>query len=338
VQLMIQPEAGLQPVVQAIRRAKRTVDIAIFRLNRRDVEIALGVAVERGVKVRALIAHTNRGGADKLRKLEQRLLAAGVTVTRSNDDLVKYHGKYLIVDDVLHLLGFNFTDADTMRSRSFGIQTRDRRAVKDAMALFEADVTRQPYTPAPHSALIVSPENARESLMAFIRGARRRLAIYDARLEDKAFVSLLREKIKAGVRVQVIGRAPKLEGGTEVRLLKDLRLHVRAILRDGTRAFVGSQSLRSLELDRRREVGLVISNPTVAKKMTEIFDLDWENAAPAKEKEKEKEKGKENDKPEEAKGGEKAAEQAGKPAKPAKDDARTKVEAHAEVEPVGVAQ
>ena len=52
--LMIQPDAGLIPVVQAIRKAKRTVDIAIFRLNRPELESALGAAVQRGVKVRAL--------------------------------------------------------------------------------------------------------------------------------------------------------------------------------------------------------------------------------------------------------------------------------------------
>ncbi len=36
-----------------------------------------------------------------------------------------------------------------------------------------------------------------------------------------------------------------------------LKLHVRCIIRDRKSAFVGSQSLRKLELDQRREVGLI---------------------------------------------------------------------------------
>jgi cardiolipin synthase len=281
VKLMIQPEAGLVPVVQAIQRAKRTVDIAIFRLNRQELETALGAAVQRGVKVRALVAHTNRGGEERLRKLEQRLLAVGVTVSRSGDDLLKYHGKYLLVDDSLYLFAFNYTKADTTRSRSFGVQTRDRRAVKDASRLFECDLTRQPYQASPRSPLIVSPENARESLLKFIHGARRRLAIYDERLEDTAFVNLLRQRSAKGVQVQVIGRAPRLTAGSEVRPLRDLRLHMRAIIRDGTRAFVGSQSLRRLELDRRREVGLIVKNPAVTRRMLDVFEQDWEASAPS---------------------------------------------------------
>jgi len=285
---MVQPDAGLVPVVQAIKRARRTVDIAIFRMNRPEIETALGAAVQRGVKVRALVAHTNRGGEARLRKLEQRLLAQGVMVSRTADDLVKYHGKYLIIDDSLHLLGFNYTTADTTRSRSFGVQTRDRRAVRDAVRLFECDLTRKPFASAPHSPLVVSPDNARETLMQFVKGAKRHLAIYDARLQDTTFLNVLRERIDAGVKVQVIGRASRLESGTHVRMLKDLHLHVRAVIRDGTRAFVGSQSLRRLELDRRREVGLIITNPPVTRHMLEIFQRDWESCAPDDQKKDDK--------------------------------------------------
>lgn len=307
MKLMVQPEAGLLPVVQAIRGAKRTVDIAIFRLNRTEIERALAAAVQRGVRVRALVAHTNRGGENRLRKLEQRLLASGVMVSRTADDLVKYHGKYLLIDDCLHVLGFNYTTNDTKRSRSFGVQTRDRRSVKDAMRLFECDLTRKTYECSLRSPLIVSPLNARETLLKFVAGARKRLAIYDARLQDPAFLNVLRERSAAGVQVQVIGRAPRLEAGTQVRMLTTMRLHVRAVIRDGTRAFVGSQSLRRLELDRRREVGLIITNPSVTRRMLEIFEQDWQASAPkdasddakkekAKEKEKDTEKDKDKDK------------------------------------------
>jgi phosphatidylserine/phosphatidylglycerophosphate/cardiolipin synthase-like enzyme len=284
MKLLVQPGAGLQPITDAIRRAKRTVDIAVFRLNRKEVETALGQAVQRGVKVRALIAHTNRGGEDRLRKLEERLLAVGVTVSRTGDEFVKYHGKYLVVDNALYVFGFNYTKSDLSKRRSFGVETRHRRAVSDAVRLFECDVGRQPYEGATTSPLVVSPETSRAVLTRFVSGARRRLSIYDARLEDTSFLKLLRQKAEAGVQVQVIGKAQKI-GPAEVRALKDLRVHVRAIIRDGTHAFVGSQSLRRLELDRRREVGVIIRNPSVARQLLEVFEADWDASAPAEKKE-----------------------------------------------------
>jgi phosphatidylserine/phosphatidylglycerophosphate/cardiolipin synthase-like enzyme len=53
------------------------------------------------------------------------------------------------------------------------------------------------------------------------------------------------------------------------------RLHVRAMVRDGDTGFVGSQSLRGLELDGRREVGVIFKDGKVAKAMLEVFEQDW---------------------------------------------------------------
>ena len=82
MKLLLQPDDGAGPLVRAIRQARKCVQIVIFRFDLAPLEQALGQAVGRGVSVRALIAHTNRGGEKRLRKLEQRLLSAGVTVAR----------------------------------------------------------------------------------------------------------------------------------------------------------------------------------------------------------------------------------------------------------------
>lgn len=277
VKLIIQPEAGVVPITHAIRTAKKSIDVFIFRFDRDDVEKALAAAVQRGVTVRALIAHTNRGGEARLRKLEQRLLAAGVQVTRSADDLLRYHAKYMIADSTLHLLGFNFTKLDMDKSRSFAVSTRDKRAVQEALKLFEADLSRQQYTPA-KSNLVVSPESSREMLAAFIKGAKKELVIYDAKVYDPAMVKLLRERAAKGVQVRVLGSIKGKDGDIAARKLTNMRLHVRAIVRDGTRAFVGSQSLRKDELENRREVGLIVTNPAVARGILKVFESDWEDS------------------------------------------------------------
>ena len=54
-----------------------------------------------------------------------------------------------------------------------------------------------------------------------------------------------------------------------------MRLHTRTIIRDRHQAFVGSQSLRKLELDSRREVGLIVRDPGVIRRLVATFELDW---------------------------------------------------------------
>jgi cardiolipin synthase len=274
VDLIIQPDDGLTPLLQAVRHAKNKVDILIFRFDRVELEKALEAAVDRGVVVRALIAHTNRGGAKILRKLELKMLAKGVSCARTADDLPRYHGKLMIVDDELYVFGFNYTKLDIEKSRSFGVVTKDPKLIKEASVLFEADRTRQPYTPS-HDRLVVSPESSRKILKDFIEGAKKQLLIYDAKVTDRAMLKVLQVRAKDGVDIRVLGKIAKSAVGIDARKMPGLRLHVRAMVRDGSATFVGSQSLRKVELDGRREVGVIVSDTVVAKRMQEVFEADW---------------------------------------------------------------
>jgi phosphatidylserine/phosphatidylglycerophosphate/cardiolipin synthase-like enzyme len=294
MKLIIQPDAGVTPVVMGIKQARKTLDILIFRLDRDEITRALEAAVARGVNVRALIAHTNRGGEKSLRKLELRLLEAGITVSRTAADMIRYHGKMMIIDGrVLHLYGFNFTALDIEKSRSLGIITKNGRLVAEATKLYEADTTRQPYT-ATNDRFIVSPENARKRLAAFLKGARRQLLIYDPKLTDDAMLRIITAKIKAGVEVKIIGT---VEAKWEVKAEKfpGKRLHIRAIIRDGRQAFVGSQSLRRLELEKRREIGIVVRDERVVRQMIGVFEQDWAETDGGKKEAKKAEKAEKKD-------------------------------------------
>ena len=280
VKLLVQPEDGIEPLLEGIAKAKKNVRILIFRFDRTEIEKALVEAVGRGVTVQALIAYTNRGEEKNLRKLEMRLLEKGITVARTADDLVRYHGKMIIIDDKsLYVLGYNFTHLDIDLSRSFGVVTQEPDVVAEAIRLFEADCHRQPYTDPKCDDLVVSPVNARERLTKFIQGAKKRLLLYEMKISDRDFVQLLNQKMSDGVDVRVLSRASAKGGSIPVRRLTT-RLHLRAILRDGDSAFVGSQSLRKLELEARREVGVLIHDKAVVKQMEDVFDNDWRRSEP----------------------------------------------------------
>jgi phosphatidylserine/phosphatidylglycerophosphate/cardiolipin synthase-like enzyme len=273
--LITQPKDGLTPLVVAIKKATRQVEITIFRFDVKELQRALEGAVTRGVKVHALIAHTSGGGAKRLRKLELDLLNAGVTVSRTDDDLVRYHNKMMVVDAAtLYTLGFNFTRLDIEKSRSLGLATRHKAIVAEGRKLFEADSTRQPYT-AGHDAFLVSPENARTGLSSFIKKAKKELLIYEMKISDRQMIKLLQERGKAGVDVRIIGKVSKKAEGLRAEKMPGMRLHLRAMLRDGQEMFLGSMSLRGIELDKRREVGVIVKERAAAKRFREIFEDDW---------------------------------------------------------------
>jgi phosphatidylserine/phosphatidylglycerophosphate/cardiolipin synthase-like enzyme len=275
VKLIIQPDDGIGPLLAGIKSAKKSIEIVIFRFDRAEIEAALKVAVGRGVVVHALIAYTNRGGEKNLRKLEMRLLGAGVTVVRTAKDLLRYHDKMMIVDrKVLYVLSFNFTHLDIDRSRGFGIVTKHHKSVHEAIKLFEADTTRNTYS-AGLSTFVVSPANARKELAAFMKKAQKQLMIYDPKIGDTQMLDILEDRAKAGVQIRIIGRLGRPSSLLTAQKLIKTRLHTRTIVRDHRQAFVGSQSLRQAELDSRREVGIIVHDSKVVSTIIKTFEADW---------------------------------------------------------------
>jgi phosphatidylserine/phosphatidylglycerophosphate/cardiolipin synthase-like enzyme len=277
VKLIIEPTDSVAPLLAAIKSAKKSIEIAIFRFDRTDVEMALKAAADRGVKVNVLIAFSNRGGENNLRKLELRCLSAGIIVARTADDLIRYHAKYILIDRrVLYMLSFNFTHLDIDRSRAFGIVTTNASWVNEAEKLFRADCTRTEYASTTET-FVVSPANSRNVLGSFLKRAKKELLIYDPKISDKEMLGILQEQAKAGVEIKVIG---SVDGHApfDVQKLNGSRLHTRTIIRDRRQAFVGSQSLRTAELDARREVGLIIDDAKSVAILIGIFEADWASA------------------------------------------------------------
>lgn len=277
LKLLVQPESGIEPLLEGLRSAKKSIQILIFRFDRTEIERALVEAVQRGVQVQALIAFTNRGEEKNLRKLESRLLGAGVTVSRTADDLVRYHGKMFIIDrKELWLLAFNYTHMDITLSRSFAVVLRTPDVVAEAVRLFETDIARAHYR-AGCDDLVVSPANARVQLMKFIRDAKKQLLLYEMKISDPDFMELLAAKKAEGLDVRIIGKV-STNSTLNVRTVP-IRLHVRAILRDGREAFLGSQSLRKLEMEARREIGVIFRDSKAVHEMIAVFEKDWASGA-----------------------------------------------------------
>ena len=115
-----------------------------------------------------------------------------------------------------------------------------------------------------------------------MKGAKSELLIYDPAVTDPAMARILDERCKAGVRVRILGRLSRRVSGAEVCPLF-MRLHSRTIIRDGENVFLGSQSLRTTELDARREVGLIFHEPKITARLTEVFEEDWKESGKVKE-------------------------------------------------------
>ena len=138
--------------------------------------------------------------------------------------------------------------------------TTDKHEVAEMVECFNADWSRETFTPSPKSRLIWCPNDGRERIAAFIDSAKKTLWLQNERYQDTVIIERLVEAVNRGVQVHIMARPPhkmkknKLveavgglrimhDVGAKVHQLKHLKLHGKMLLADEKRAIVGSINL-----------------------------------------------------------------------------------------------
>ena len=260
--IIITPAARREAVLDVIAAAKTCINLSLFRCNDKGVFGELAAAVQRGVKVEVLVTSRAKGGKKKLRKLWSRLEETGATIDAYTDPVVKYHAKYLVADDGPALItSLNFTKKCFTSTCDAVVLTDDPAVVNGLRELMAADRADSPAPSTLPDRLIVGPERARRQFTALIAQATSRIQIIDAKLSDPGLIALLNERRAQGIKVEVHGQ----------KRLGPYKSHGKIMLIDGARAVVGSVALAALSLDFRREVGLLVDEPSAVAEIEQLF-------------------------------------------------------------------
>ena len=296
ISILTQPEAGTQPVVEAIDGARRSVWVQIYMITDVQVIEALGRAARRGLDVRVLLEENpyNPGNPNSAlsgnQKIATDLEALGVKVAWSNPAFNFTHAKTMLVDgEVAYVLTYNLTKAATETNREFAVIDRALSDVEEFRRIFLADWERKPYQPLDPD-LVVSPNNARLRILGLMDQARRELLVGVEVISDPEVVALLIEKRRAGVDVRVlVGGVKKVaaniaparalvDGGVPTRSQGRPYLHAKYVIADGAAAYLGSINFSTNSLNENRELGLLIHDGGAIDTMRKVWLGDWEKA------------------------------------------------------------
>lgn len=252
----VQPNDGIQPVIDFIESARSSVDISIYRIDSDFTPLidALVRTVERGVPVRISISRQLVGqpnppqGNSQQIVVQQQLQAKGIQVELSRPEFHYGHEKCIIVDAGkpeakamiadwnLQASYFGPNQYGPVGARGMAVLNTDPQDVATIAAYFDANWP--PYAPYPVStraSLVWSPSGVEYSpvgnsvavLTDFIQGAKERLDIYAEYIQDDAFlVPMIIERAQAGVTVRILansdGQSPAM-----VSRLRDAGIEVK---------------------------------------------------------------------------------------------------------------
>jgi phosphatidylserine/phosphatidylglycerophosphate/cardiolipin synthase-like enzyme len=254
-------------------------------------------AANRGLDVRVMLEPHPFGGGTSPSKTLDTLAAAGIKAQFTNPSFSLTHEKGMIIDGTTaYIMTSNFSrsalggssGSSGFRNREYGIIDTNQQDVQATAAIFMADwnhSTAQFNDPN----LVVSPINARNDFTTLINSAHSTLLIEAEEMNDSDIEQALANAAQHGVQVEVIlpgantssgdtnsqGIATIKQGDVQVREDQQLYMHAKIIVVDNRVAFVGSENISTQSLDQNRELGILVSDPSVMNKLETTFQNDW---------------------------------------------------------------
>ena len=249
-------------ILDIIRKARKRLVLSLFRCNDEAIFDELSHAVERDVAVEVITTSRAKGGQSRIEKLRESLERTGAIVKTYNDPVVKYHAKYIVADDGPAVVAsLNFTRKCFWKTCDGIVITHDPAIVSDLQRLMAADAAGKKIPGDLSARLVIGPERARRQFTALDEQARSSIRIVDAKLSDPDLVTLLRSRRAGGLTVEVF----------DSRRLGELKSHGKIMLIDNAKVVVGSLALAALSLDFRREVAIVVDEPSAVTGAVEMF-------------------------------------------------------------------
>lgn len=296
--VIVEPDAGLNPLVNAIHGAKKSVWLEIYLLTNKTIISALEEDANSGVDVRVMLEpHPTGVGSTQPKETRDALNAAHVKAQFSDPDFSLTHEKGMIIDrTTAYIMTTNFTNAalgvgSSTHNREYDIVDTSGADVQAVTAIFQADWDHSTasFTDAN---LVVSPVNSRNDFTTLIGSAKQTLLIEAEEMKDSSIEQALISAEQQGVKIEVILPAPSSSssdsnksgistiknGGISVREDHHLYMHAKIIVVDGQEAFVGSENISTQSLDKNRELGLLISDSTVLSTLQQTFQTDWDQS------------------------------------------------------------
>ncbi len=273
-------------VERLVAGARQSIDLALYQLADPTIERLLVAAHRRGVTVRVLLDRADHGAAVNQSALTT-LRAGGVPARWAAADVL-LHQKTLIVDrTVAAVMTGNLTADSQSTTRDFVVIDRNRTTVGAIESIFDHDWSGAPSGPGPAVAGLVWSPGSAGPLVALIDSARHTLVTENEEMDAPAIEASLEAAARRGVSVRVIMSADRRwdrawadlrRAGVEVVIVPDvpdqLYIHAKAMVIDGTTAFVGSQNFSTASLDSNRELGVVTTDPAVVRSVAATLAAD----------------------------------------------------------------
>ncbi len=286
VQVIVEPGDSGAAMLAAINGAATSVHMTMYLLSASSVVNALIARKQAGKEVKVLLNKTFPSGGGSNASVFGQLQGAGVEVRYAPSGFQYTHEKSIVVDGTsVWIMTMNAAASAFTDNREFLAVDSDAADVAEAEAIFQGDWAGTPVAPA--GKLLTAPDNAEGRVIALVDQATQTVDLEGEVLSAQSILEALGRAQKRGavVRVVLSDQSPTSAqssaitqlkaAGIPVRATSTPYIHAKAIVTDGTRAYVGSENFTVNSLANNRELGLIVAKKTEVDKIAAAIAADF---------------------------------------------------------------
>lgn len=303
VDFVITPEEDHTKLLTAFKSAKNNIKVGIFGISGKHIADGLTAALKRGISVTVICDKYCTSNPKRLELFEQ-LKAAGANMILASTGFTITHWKMFVIDDRQAFIStMNFISRFN-QMRDFGIFTTEKTVVQEILAVFNQDIENSknqgiatPELTSSH--LVWSPNNSEDKLIDLINTANSTIEIWIENMGNRNLHQALKKAVLRKVNVRLLtslcglGMPPEdafihlnelQQMGVAVHVMPfpanmDLPyIHAKSINVDRDLFFLGSENFSFNSLQKARELGIVLKDFKIQKKMATYFEKDWQKS------------------------------------------------------------
>ncbi len=286
VSIIVEPSDKGAGILAAINAAQKSIHVTMYLFTNDTLADALIAQHKAGRDVKIVLNQNfPSAGADNQQEYAK-FKAAGIPVVWAPPQFTYTHEKAVIIDGTsAWIMTMNLTFTSPTDNREFLAIDSDPYDVAEAEEIFAADFANR--APTLTGRLVTAPVNAREKLVRLLNEATKTIDLEGESFSDQGIEDALVAAKKRGLAVRVLlsdqqpstamakSVADLKAAAIPVRKLAVPYIHSKAIVADGTVAYVGSENFTLNSLDNNRELGVLVSDPGAVKIVADTINKDF---------------------------------------------------------------
>lgn len=295
--LYVEPDAGFNWLYTLVNNAHNTIDMTMYELVDTTFSGDLVAACGRGVRVRVILDQSLQKASNTTAYTQLNSAGPNCSAAWSNPQFQATHQKSLVVDNATAVvMSLNLASRYYSATRDLALVENDPVDIRAISTTFNTDynsTTDLKYLPPGGDDLIWSPTTAQLALLNIIQSAKKTLVVENEEMGSSTIVEALERDCSRGVDVQIAMTDTSPAYHANYKALQTagcgvhvgannpttLYIHAKAMVADlgtpGQVGYLGSINFSDASLNKNRELGLYLYDPTLLNQLNSTLAKDY---------------------------------------------------------------